>query len=155
MSESLTGQCLCGAVAYDTGGPPLRVMVCHCRFCQKATGSAFMVDVLVDRAAFRVSHGSPRSWDHRSEGSGETVTGHFCEVCGTRLFLTFGRMPHLVGVYAGTLDDPSRIDRGPGAVRHIFTASAPRGTWLPAGSLVNEGDPAEGPPLRLEYPLAL
>ena len=36
-----TGGCLCGAVRYTTTATPLMTFVCHCRSCQKFTGSAF------------------------------------------------------------------------------------------------------------------
>lgn len=44
---SITGRCLCGAVQYELAGKPLPTAVCHCRNCQRQSGSALSVIVLV------------------------------------------------------------------------------------------------------------
>jgi hypothetical protein len=49
------GGCLCGAVRYETLADPLRVTTCHCRFCQRATGSAYMVEPIFRTVDLRVT----------------------------------------------------------------------------------------------------
>jgi hypothetical protein len=127
------GGCLCGAVRYAAGSAPVRVTFCHCRFCQRATGSAYLVEPIFDAAAFRVTCGQPATYDHRSEGSGKLVTIHFCARCGTKLFLTFERFADVVGVYGGTFDDPNWFDRASESAKHIFLESAQHGSVIPAG----------------------
>jgi hypothetical protein len=131
--QAEAGGCICGALRYEVTAPPARVTVCHCRWCQKATGSAYMVEPVFDRAALRVTRGTPAVYDHRSEGSGKLVHVHFCATCGTKLFLTFERFPDAAGIYAGTFDAPDWIAVRPEEVKHIFCEVARQETLLPAG----------------------
>ena len=85
------GGCLCGRVRYAAKAPPARVTICHCRFCQRATGSAYMVEPIFSKADFALTSGEPRIYGHRSDGSGKMVEVHFCSACGTKLFLSFER----------------------------------------------------------------
>jgi hypothetical protein len=128
-----SGRCVCGAVAYQVNKDPLRVTMCHCRFCQRATGGAYMVEPVFDRADFAISRGTPATYDHVSEGSGKTVTIHFCATCGTKLFLGFERFADVIGIYGGTFDDPGWFDRSAQTTKHIFLDVAQKGTVIPAG----------------------
>src|SRR5947208_12467352 len=101
------GGCICGAVQYETRSDPLRVTICHCRFCQRATGSAYMVEPVFDREHFAVTNGNPSVYELCSEGSGKAVQVHFCPTCGTKTHMTFERFPDACGIYAGTFDDPN------------------------------------------------
>ena len=101
------GGCLCGRVRYATCAMPGRVTVCHCRFCQKATGSAYMVEPIFNAADLIVLDGQPKVFTQPSQGSGKKVHIHFCAMCGTKLWLRFERFPDAVGIYAGTFDDPA------------------------------------------------
>lgn len=136
----MQGRCLCGALVYEAEGQPATVTVCHCRFCQRATGGAYLVDALFKRARFRVLKGTPRVYDHRSEGSGKLVHIQFCEGCGIKLWLEFQRWPDLVGIYAGTLDNPNGFDRSPARTHYIFTDQAADWTVMPKGARLYPGD---------------
>jgi hypothetical protein len=125
------GGCVGGAVKYETLGNPLRVAICHCRFCQRATGSAYMVEPIFRRDDLRVTKGSPATYHHRSEGSGKLVHVHFCAACGTKLHRTFERFAEICGVYAGTFDDPNWFEIGPENAKHIFIEVARQDTILP------------------------
>lgn len=127
------GGCLCGAVRYRVTSPPLRVTYCHCRFCQRATGSAYLVEPVFDKAAFSVTRGEPSVYDHVSEGSGKQVHIHFCARCGTKLWLGFERFPDVAGIYGGTFDDPNWFERNAPTTKHIFLGVAQTGTVIPAG----------------------
>jgi hypothetical protein len=140
------GGCLCGAVRYETRSYPVRVTICHCRFCQRATGSAYMVEPIFRNEDLRIMSGSPSLYELRSEGSGKVVRVHFCSACGTKLYLSFERFPDVCGVYAGTFDDPSWFEVGPGNAKHIFIEKARPDTVIPPGigvfgehALSNEG----------------
>ena len=117
------GGCLCGRVRYETLGPPARVTICHCRFCQRATGGAAMINANFELSALTVTRGAPRVFDHRSEGSGKLVHIHFCPDCGTKLFMTFERAPGWAGVYSGSFDDPAWITLDPATAKQIFLDS--------------------------------
>jgi len=111
----------------------MRVTVCFCRFCQRATGGQGMVEPIFDRAALEFTKGRPRVYDHVSAGSGLPVHVHFCPDCGTKTHLTFDRWPNVAGVYSGTFDDPGWFPLDPETTKFIFLASAARGTLVPPG----------------------
>jgi hypothetical protein len=127
------GGCLCGAIRYAAKSQPMRVTICHCRFCQRATGSAYLVEPIFGKSDFTVISGQPKVYRHRSAGSGQMVEVHFCGDCGTKLFLTFERFPGVIGAYGGTFDDPNWFERTAANSRHIFLSAAQRGTVIPAG----------------------
>ena len=133
MSTIHEGGCLCRDVRYKTTANPVWTIVCHCTFCQKITGSAFLVEPIFKRTSVVFSGAATKSYDHRSDGSEMRVSLNFCGRCNTTLYLAFERFPDVLGVCGGTFDDPSWFDRGPETCRHIFTRSAQRGVVLPAG----------------------
>ncbi len=127
------GGCICGGVRYTTSTDPVRVTFCHCRFCQRATGGAYLVEPAFDRAAFKVIEGTPAQYDHVSEGSGKIVTINFCATCGTNLFLEFERFPDVIGMFGGTFDDPNWFPHAGPSAKHIYLDVARHGTIIPAG----------------------
>jgi hypothetical protein len=113
--------------------PPITVTICHCRFCQRATGSAYMVEPIFRLDDLRVTKGSATVFRLHSAGSGKQVGVHFCSACGTKLYLSFERFPATCGVYAVRFDDPNLFLIGSENARHIFTEVARHDTVLPAG----------------------
>ena len=75
------GGCLCGALRFAVSADPMRVTVCHCRFCQRTTGTAYLVEPVFLKTQFQITSGTPRTWDTVSAGSGKRVTIHFCATC--------------------------------------------------------------------------
>ena len=105
-SESHAGGCACGAVRYRTTGQPVKTAVCHCRYCQLRTGSAFGVSVYFGAA--QVDYLSGALTDYRFETeSGRPFTTRFCPVCGTSVFWSLGLFPGLTGIAGGTFDPPT------------------------------------------------
>ena len=154
------GGCLCGDVRYRTGAAPLRVTVCHCTFCQRFTGSAFLVEPIFRRQDFVLTGAAPKTYDHRSDGSNKRVTLNFCGRCGTTLYLDLERFPDIVGVCGGTFDDPNWFERNPETCRHIFTRSAQSGVVLPPGMRLFEAhalrlDGAPNEPTMLAHALMI
>jgi hypothetical protein len=150
MRDHAQGGCLCGNLRYEVTQHPARTTVCHCTFCQRATGSAYMVEPIFDKAAFSMLQGTPKTYRHISTGSGQAVYVHFCDNCGTKLNLSFDRFPDAVGVYAGTFDDPDWFDITPETSKHIFLNVAQRGTIIPPHvntfaehAQTNDGTPCE------------
>ena len=150
MAQGHKGKCLCGQVDYCTGGEALWITICYCRFCQRATGSDRMVEPIFERDAFTFSGGLATVYTLPSEGSGKDINVHFCAACGTKLALTFERWANRIGIYIGTLDDPSSVDIGPENSKHIFLSEARSGTIVPPGfktylrhATDNDGTPIE------------
>lgn len=149
MSIKQQGGCLCGNIRYEVSADPVRVTFCHCRYCQRATGSAYLVEPIFKKSDFNIVQGKTRTYSQASAGSGKRVTANFCETCGTKLFLDLERFPEIVGVYGGTFDDPNWFSRPPKNSRHIFLDFAQKGTVVPAGydtfkehAAKNDGSPA-------------
>lgn len=127
------GGCLCGSIRYVAVASPERVTFCHCRFCQRATGSAYLVEPVFTRDNLQIIAGKPKTYNHRSEGSGKIVTINFCDLCGTKILLEFERFRDVVGVYGGTFDNPDWFEKTPENSKHIFLDVAQCGTVIPAG----------------------
>ncbi|MBD3240483.1 MAG: aldehyde-activating protein [Chitinivibrionales bacterium] len=107
MNE-LSGGCLCGAVTYACASQPLATAVCHCKACQKSSGTAFSVVVAVARDALRITGNSLKAYEDTGDSGNPTVR-HFCSRCGTTIFGEMAARPGIAFVKAGTLDDGSRL----------------------------------------------
>ena len=116
MRGPFLGGCACGAIRYRAEGEPLFSMNCHCRDCQRETGSAFSAVLGVTSAAFKVTQGSPKYFEVTAD-SGRTTKRAFCAECGSPLF---GSGADFVSIRAGSLDDPSTFRPN----QDIYTASA-------------------------------
>ncbi len=122
--ERTTGGCLCGQVRYDFGGHPLLTAICHCRNCQRQSGSAFGIVIAVAAADFDMK-GETRTYNDGSD-SGRTVARVFCPTCGSPILSRIEPMPDLVLIKAGTLD-------APGALRPVVEVYCDRALpFLPA-----------------------
>lgn len=84
-------------------------------------------------ADFTITRGSPAVYTHISEGSGKEVYVHFCDKCGTKLYMTYERWPDMMGLYSGTLDNPDIVSLDPETAKQIFVSSARPGTILYPG----------------------
>jgi len=103
------GGCLCGAVRYRYSGEVLRHAVCHCRDCQRVTGSAFHCGVVVEKKGFTVTRGRMRV--HRAiVDSGRWIDRSFCADCGSHILNELElRDPEFAVIKTGSLDDPSLV----------------------------------------------
>jgi hypothetical protein len=128
MSTLRSGGCLCGSVRFEARGEPLRTLVCHCKFCQRLTGSTSYAEAMYPIEAVSMSGITPSSYGHRSEGSAMLVYAHFCPRCGSTVSLTFERWPQYRAISRGAFDDPNSVSIG----SHIWTESAQTGVVLPA-----------------------
>ncbi len=104
-----TGACLCGQVTYEIEGDPLATAVCHCAHCQRQSGGAFSVNVVVRESQLRVS-GELATFEDRGEsGDAVYVYRRFCGGCGSPIVSAFAQPEGIVAVKAGTLDDTSDV----------------------------------------------
>jgi hypothetical protein len=105
MPSSFSGGCACGAIRYRSEGEPLFSMNCHCRDCQRESGSAYAAVIGVARAGFTITKGRPTYFKVTADSGNATKRG-FCGNCGSPLFGEPGVDSNLVTVRAGSLDDP-------------------------------------------------
>jgi hypothetical protein len=103
----LTGGCLCGAVRYTTTATPLMTFVCHCRSCQRFTGSAFGAVVVVPKETVTIN-GTIRTFTSPG-GSGMPLRRHFCPECGSSIGEEGDRAPGRVILNIGTFDEPKLV----------------------------------------------
>ena len=128
MEAVRTGGCLCGAVRYESGGDPVFSLHCHCRDCQRQSGSAYIAAMRVPAARFRITQGTPKRYVTGSD-SGNEVTRVFCGDCGSALYIQVATRPDLIGIRVGTLDDPSTFR----AEADIFVKSAQPWDYMDPG----------------------
>jgi hypothetical protein len=105
MTQNFTGQCICGGVHYQCSAEPIFTVTCHCRGCQQATGSAFHAGLYVPISGVKIA-GDVKYYDTQGD-SGKKVSRGFCPNCGARLFNKADMLPDIIGITAGSLDDPS------------------------------------------------
>lgn len=124
----LRGRCACGRVSYRIADTPMFTHACHCLDCQRTTGSAFVVHMIVAEAEFDIDGATVST--RLPTGSGAGVDLHFCPDCGTYIWAKYLAvdLPMIV-VRAGTLQDPGKIQ--PQA--HIFTKTKQPWLELPDG----------------------
>jgi hypothetical protein len=120
--EPLTGGCMCGRVRFVISAPLLGALFCHCKRCQRRSGSAFSVTAAMVPGSFRVLDGAEllAAW--------QPVDGWekwYCRECGSHLYTTNPEQREQVSVRMGTLDG----DPGIRPSVHQFTAYA--ASWFP------------------------
>jgi hypothetical protein len=117
MSAPREGGCSCGAVRYTLTSDPLFTHCCHCLNCQRQTGSAFVINLLIEADRVELLAGEPEPI-HVPRDDGSTQRIFRCPTCQVAVFSEYGR-PEVRFVRAGTLDDPSAITPDV----HIYTRS--------------------------------
>ena len=105
---SATGGCLCGNIRYTLKAEPALTVVCHCTHCQKASGSAFSTNLVLQRADIEFSGGDIAAYDDKAD-SGNTLKRSFCPKCGSSIMSESSGRPGAAVLKAGSLDDPSKI----------------------------------------------
>jgi hypothetical protein len=124
----MTGGCSCGAVRYRLTDAPLIVHCCHCRNCQRQTGSAFVINAIIEASCVELSGVAPAAVDvPRDDGTMQRI--YRCPHCQVAVMSEYGR-PHAKFVRAGTLDDPTAIEPDV----HIYVRSKLPWVQLPAGA---------------------
>jgi hypothetical protein len=117
MATRLEGGCSCGAVRYRLRSEPMFVHCCHCLNCQRQTGSAFVVNLLIEGDRVEVVEGEPQPVEvPRDDGSSQRIFR--CPACQVAVFSEYTR-PEVWFVRGGTLDDPAQVSPDV----HIYTRS--------------------------------
>jgi hypothetical protein len=138
MSTLFSGGCACGAIRYECTAEPLLVWKCHCRACQRATGSAFFPVVFFPTSAFTFTKGEPTYYADKAE-SGRTGHRGFCPTCGSPVGAKAEAFPDIRPVYAASLDDPSGLE----PLADIWTSSVQPWDYLNPAFPQYEHQPTE------------
>jgi hypothetical protein len=117
MSVRREGGCSCGAVRYRLTSDPLFVHCCHCLNCQRQTGSAFVINLLIEADRIELLAGEPEPVDV-PRGRTQTQRIFRCPSCQVAVFSRY-TSAKVRFVRGGTLDDPSSVEPDV----HIYTRS--------------------------------
>ena len=129
-SETFDGGCTCRQVRYRMTSRPLFVHCCHCRWCQRETGTAFALNAMIEADRVELLSGEPEPVMTPSEsGRGQKIWR--CPSCRIAVWSNYGGAGDAVRfVRVGSLDEPDRL---PPDI-HIFTASKQPWVVLPEGT---------------------
>jgi hypothetical protein len=122
------GGCTCRNIRYRMAGPPLFVHCCHCRWCQRETGSAFAINAMIEADRVVLLAGEPEIvMTPSNSGKGQKIAR--CPICKIAVWSNYaGAGDAIRFVRVGTLDEPDRL---PPDI-HIFTSSKQPWFELPA-----------------------
>ena len=128
--ETFEGCCTCREIRYRLHSRPLFVHCCHCRWCQRETGSAFALNAMIEAERVELLAGTPEIVDTPSySGKGQKIVR--CPRCRVAVWSNYaGAGDAIRFVRVGTLLEPDRL---PPDI-HIFTASKQPWVVLPAGT---------------------
>ncbi len=103
VAYPIDGSCQCGDVNYQLFAPPLLVVACHCKQCQKLSTSAFSITAMVktESVTFR---GDLKEWQRRGD-SGNKNYAKFCPNCGNRIYHFDPDQPETIKLKASNLSD--------------------------------------------------
>jgi hypothetical protein len=122
MTGTFDGRCACGAVRFTLQSAPMFVHCCHCRDCQRQTGSAFVLNALIEADRIAIHAGAPVPTAVPTD-SGRPHDIYRCPECRTAVWSDYGRRP-IRFVRIGTLEEPSALKPDV----HIYTRS--KAPWL-------------------------
>jgi hypothetical protein len=131
---SMEGGCTCGTVRYRLNRAPMFIHCCHCTSCQTETGSAFVINALIESSEVETLAGDPMPVMTPSEsGRGQQVWR--CPTCHVALWSNYGGSKDVLRfVRVGTLDEPGDV---PPDI-HIYTRSKLPWVRIPDGALAVE-----------------
>ena len=125
----MEGGCSCAALRYELTVSPLIVHACHCRDCQRLSGSAFVINIWIEKEFVRPSGAIPQSFLLEA-GGGKNHEVFFCGKCGAHVWSRYHRAPgDALFVRAGTLDKPEAVTPDV----HVYTRSKLPWLELPRG----------------------
>ena len=122
---SITGGCLCGRVRWQATGEPAFSGACHCRNCQRYTGSAFEPFAAFPAASVSVK-GELKTYEDKGD-SGQPVHRRFCPICGSGVATELDAVPGMIVLLAGGFDDPAVFS----PAMDVYWSSAQ--PWMQAG----------------------
>jgi hypothetical protein len=130
MTYPIEGSCQCGGVKYRLLEPPLRVVACHCKQCQKLSTSAFSVTALVNANAVEFE-GVMADWS-RSADNGNINAAKFCPVCGNRIYHFNPAIPETIKLKPANLSDTRILN----PTAHLWVSEKQAWFTIPEGVTV-------------------
>ena len=128
MNTALEGGCACGSVRYRLEAEPMFVHCCHCLDCQRQTGSAFVLNALIETDRITLLAGEPQPVGVPTD-SGKPHRIFRCPNCQVALWSEYGGRTRMRFVRVGTLDTPTALKPDV----HIYVRSKQPWLQLPAG----------------------
>ena len=104
-NKTLNGGCACGAVRFELAGEAEFAFHCHCRKCQRATGTGHSAAIAMPKDKVNLS-GELREFAQGSDAGATTWSG-FCPTCGSPILSRTARFPDRLYIHAASLDDPA------------------------------------------------
>ena len=119
MADQMSGGCACGRVRYKASVEPREAYLCHCRMCQRSTGSVSIAFVNAKLDAM--------SWESEPDWyeSSPIARRPFCAQCGTSLGFQFREGSEKMDLTVASFDDPS-----PFQPRHHFGVESLHRAWI-------------------------
>lgn len=119
MADQMTGGCACGRVRYSVRIDDDEAYLCHCRMCQRSTGSISV--------AFKSVKARDVKWGHEPDwyDSSAIAQRPFCRECGTSFGFKFKKGSENMDLTVASFDDPSRFKP-----QHHFGAESMHRAWL-------------------------
>jgi hypothetical protein len=115
-------------VRYELLAKPMFVNCCHCIDCQRSTGSAFVLNAIIETRAIKVVRGKPVAVEVPRDDNVHDI--YRCPKCQVAVWSDYGRRPELRFVRVATLDDPNALEPDV----HIFTRRKVKWVKLPKGT---------------------
>jgi hypothetical protein len=115
---NLQGGCACGAIRFQLDSSPMFVHCCHCRDCQRQTGSAFVLNALIEADRVAVLAGEPYAVAVPTD-SGRPHRIFRCPACQTAVWSEYSGLRGVRFVRLGTLDEKAALTPDV----HIYTRS--------------------------------
>ncbi len=106
MNVPYSGRCACGAITYQCEATPIGMGNCHCRDCQRSSGTSHTSVVVVPSASLTIEGTNLQRYESAAD-SGTPVYRSFCSQCGSPLFAGNTKFPEFISIKAASLDDPS------------------------------------------------
>jgi hypothetical protein len=144
------GACYCGSLRYAIAGDPLNTAICHCKSCQRQTGSTFSVITSVPRGSLSME-GSVATYEITGD-NGAVSRRYFCAKCGSPIAIDPATIPAVTFLSVGTLDDTSWVKPevqlcakalSPGSAS-LTRRGTSRGAWPPSTQLPQFHDERPG-----------
>lgn len=108
--SGLKGGCLCGSIRYEVQGDAIMTAICHCKDCQRQTGTSFSIVIGVAPGSVKID-GETKIYTTVGE-TGRDVYRHFCGTCGSPILSDATSSFNAYFIKAGTLDDTSFLTPG-------------------------------------------
>jgi hypothetical protein len=107
MAMTFEGGCACGSIRYECSADAPESINCHCRDCQRASGTAYASALVVPAASLKLTKGQPKFYSVTAD-SGHISCRGFCADCGSPVLAKVVELPTLMVIQAASLDDPTR-----------------------------------------------